>query len=84
MEWGHALVRLLERWPAVHEPVLWYPATSFGETGAASGPLAVCMAVSAVARGYAPAANAVIASSSDGSGRAAVVGERTSMGRAAS
>lgn len=82
MEWGNAWVRLLASRPALDEPVLWYPAMSFGETGAASAPLGICMVVSAMARGYAPAPSAVIASSNEGSGRAAVVVRRVSTGQA--
>ena len=72
MEWGNAVVRLVAQSPRFAEPVLWYPAASFGDTGAASGAVALCMAIRAFERGYAPAQTATIISSADGSNRAAV------------
>jgi 3-oxoacyl-[acyl-carrier-protein] synthase-1 len=35
----------------------WFPAASFGETGAAAGPIALCLAARALHRGYAPGAS---------------------------
>lgn len=53
-DWGYALVRLMPDHPALGERPLVLPAESFGEIGAATGPVAVCMAMRAFARGYAP------------------------------
>jgi hypothetical protein len=50
----------------------WLPATSFGNTGAASGALAACLAVRAHARGRLPGGAALILSSDDAGPRAAV------------
>lgn len=52
-EWGYALVRVLHRVPALRECPQWYPAASFGDTGAAAGAVGACMAVRGLARGYA-------------------------------
>jgi len=73
MEWGYAVVRLIRDWPELHDAVLWYPAISFGDTGAAFGAVAVCVAVRAYERGVGPDARAMILSSSDGSSRSVVV-----------
>lgn len=72
MDWGHALVRLRAREEAFASPVVWYSAPSFGDTGAASGLIAICMSTQAWERGYAPSRCAVIASVSDGEARAAL------------
>ncbi|WP_147449059.1 hypothetical protein [Corallococcus terminator] len=63
MEWGTALVRLAGV-EMMREPRAWFPPASFGETGAATGPLAVCMAVRAFARRYAGSPYALIGMSS--------------------
>lgn len=71
-EWGAALVRLAADAPALSEPTLWYPAMSFGDTGAASGAIAICQALQAFRRGYAPAHLAIVLSASENAARAAV------------
>lgn len=73
MEWGNAVIRVRARRPGFSPRALWHPASSFGDTGAASGGVALCAAASALARGYAPSPSAVITSTSDGRGRAALV-----------
>jgi 3-oxoacyl-(acyl-carrier-protein) synthase len=65
MEWGHALVRLIHDWPGLDNAVLWYPAMSFGDTGAANGVVAICIAVRAFERGYAPAYSVNVIASSE-------------------
>ncbi|CAM4135196.1 hypothetical protein COSO111634_33735 [Corallococcus soli] len=72
MEWGTALVRLAD-WEMLREPRAWFPPLSFGETGAATGPLAVCMAVRAFARHYAGSPHALIAMSSYAGSKGALV-----------
>jgi 3-oxoacyl-[acyl-carrier-protein] synthase-1 len=52
-EWGYALVRLQDRFRLGNLP-LWLPSVSFGETGAAAGAIAVCIATKAFERRYAP------------------------------
>ena len=69
-EWGYALVRLTERWHLGDRP-LWLPALAFGEVGAATGAVALCVAVRALQRGYAPGARALIALAGDDDRRAA-------------
>jgi uncharacterized protein (TIGR02270 family) len=48
--WGHALPRL-ETHTGLSQLPMWSPAEAFGELGAATGPVAVCMAVRDFARG---------------------------------
>jgi 3-oxoacyl-[acyl-carrier-protein] synthase-1 len=72
MDWGHALVRLRKDLPAFQDVRAVYSAASFGDTGVASGALGVCMAARAFARRYAPAARALVLSSSDEGARAAL------------
>lgn len=69
-EWGHVLVRLASRVPELASPVVWYPASSFGDVGAASGAVAICLAIHAFSRGCAPNPTAVVVSSSEGACRA--------------
>lgn len=57
-EWGNALVRLSGQWNLGNLP-LWLPALSFGEIGASTGAVAICMGVRALQRGYAPADRAL-------------------------
>ena len=52
-DWGHALVTLRTQDDLPETPT-WYPAASFGETGAATGLLGICMAVRGFERGYLP------------------------------
>ncbi|XXX72640.1 hypothetical protein WMF30_33830 [Sorangium sp. So ce134] len=73
VEWGNAVIRVRARRRGFPPRALWHPASSFGDTGAASGGVALCAAASAMTRGYAPSPSAVITSTSDGRGRAAVV-----------
>jgi hypothetical protein len=73
MEWGHALMRLLRMSKAFAQPALWYPAGSFGDTGAVAGALAICLATSAFERGYAPAPSVGLLSSADAGRRAAAL-----------
>ncbi|QQR45130.1 hypothetical protein JKA73_03025 [Myxococcus xanthus] len=76
MEWGNALARLASTHPTISDSPVWYPATSLGNTGAASAAIGICAAVRAFARGYAPADAALILSSSDGPQRGVVRLER--------
>ncbi len=72
-EWANCLYHLIQRGDFYQESAVWFPAVSVGDTGAASGGVAVCMATRAFARNYAPTSVAVIASSSDGPQRSAIV-----------
>jgi 3-oxoacyl-[acyl-carrier-protein] synthase-1 len=73
-DWGCSLVRLRAAGSFADEGVnVWYPSTSFGDVGAASGAVATCMAVEAHERGYAPFPHALILTSSDGRSRAGCV-----------
>ena len=72
-EWGHTATRLRGAWPALERPIAWMPAASFGDTGSASSLVAICVALQASKRKYAPADSAVVMSSSEGDSRAALV-----------
>lgn len=72
-DWGYALVRLMAAHPCLGSCPLVIPAESFGETGAAQGAIASCMAVRAFARGYAPAPRALVWLASYGGDRGAFV-----------
>ncbi|WP_434385332.1 TIGR02270 family protein [Melittangium boletus] len=50
-DWGHASVALRSTGHLVDVPA-WYPAASFGEVGAATGPLSTCLAAHGFARGF--------------------------------
>lgn len=65
MEWGNAIVRLNAKLKIFATPILWYPAISFGDTGAIGCALSICMALSAFDFGYAPDQKAMVVSSSD-------------------
>ena len=65
-EWGGVLVRLKETQGNLLDSLQhWCPALGFGDTGAASGAVSVCVANAAFERGYAPALDAVILSAAD-------------------
>jgi hypothetical protein len=51
--WGYSIVRLQNKYRVGDLPI-WLPAQSFGEVGAATGAVALCMARAALQRGYAP------------------------------
>lgn len=70
-EWGRAIVRARSELDVAGMP-LWLPASSFGDTGAASAAMAVCMAARAFERGYAPANRCVIWMSSEGGAKGAI------------
>ncbi len=72
-DWAYALVRLIAQDYRFREAPVWYPAVSFGDTGAASGIAALGTVLSAFERDYAPAETAVICSSDDGPGRSALI-----------
>ncbi len=63
-DWGCAQVRLSADGP--FEPTTVHPATSFGDIGAATGPLSVCLADHARRRGWGPPTSAVCLSSDSG------------------
>lgn len=69
MEFGNVLARI-EALALTMAPVL-FPAASFGDTGAASGAIAACLARSALMRNYSNADAAAVASVADGSHRSA-------------
>jgi len=76
MEWGCAQTSAISQCEALKNSALWYPAASFGDTGAASGAVAACMALEAFRRNYAVADAAVVLSSADMRQRSAVVLQR--------
>ena len=44
-DWGHAFPALIGDHPALQYCPSWYPAASFGDTGAAAGPIGACFAL---------------------------------------
>jgi 3-oxoacyl-[acyl-carrier-protein] synthase-1 len=76
-ELAQALVALRARGLELGNLELWYPATSFGEVGAAAGVLAAVMAVRALARRYAGGDDVLLLPIADDGERAAVVVSRS-------
>lgn len=70
-EWGHAQVRLRAR-KLVETWSECYPALHFGAIGAATGPVALCMACRGFARGYGPGRSALVWLLSDSGARGAL------------
>jgi 3-oxoacyl-[acyl-carrier-protein] synthase-1 len=75
-EWGNSLFHLARRHPDYANAQTWYPALGFGDTAAASGGVAACIAIAAWERAYAPSATAFICSAADGPERAVLCLER--------
>jgi 3-oxoacyl-[acyl-carrier-protein] synthase-1 len=70
-DWGYALNRLITSVEPLKQAYVDYPAITFGDTGAASGAVALCRVLRAFARKCAPAQDALVVSSSDRSERGA-------------
>ena len=75
-DWSHALVKLRARSEAYANPTLWYPVMSFGDTGAASGVVAICSVLQAFKRNYAPSDIASVVNCSDDAQRTALLVEK--------
>jgi 3-oxoacyl-[acyl-carrier-protein] synthase I len=75
VEFGNVLARVTNSTRPLAPALL--PSVSFGDTGAASGGLAACLAQTALLRKYAPTTTAVVASMGDGSERSAFTVTRT-------
>jgi 3-oxoacyl-[acyl-carrier-protein] synthase I len=71
MDFGCALVKLRRSFDMDQFPV-WLPAQSFGETGAATGPLALAIAAQALQRHYAPPGSILVWLWSENGSRAAI------------
>ncbi len=69
-DWGYTLVRTLGPY-GLGEVPLWVPASSFGDVGAATGPVAACVALRGFDRGYADAERVLLWLASDAGARAA-------------
>jgi 3-oxoacyl-[acyl-carrier-protein] synthase-1 len=72
-DWGRTLIRYRAIAPINAEPTIWYPAMSFGDTGAAAGAIATCTATRAHEAGYAPSTHAIVMTNSDGPTRGGCV-----------
>lgn len=69
-DFGNALLRMRAAgFPADFH--LWTPAMSFGEVGAATGPISICLGIRALQRGYAPSQHILIWHASDSGERGA-------------
>lgn len=73
MEWGNLQVLLQGEPPHWGTFDAWFPAMGFGDTGAASGGVGLCLAARALERGYAPARSTIILSSAGDGGRSAIL-----------
>jgi len=73
MDWGSAQVHIEAQQKTLIIGDTVYPAAAFGDTGAASGALALCLAATAFERRYAPGAIAAVLSSGDAGDRAALL-----------
>ncbi len=71
-ELGYLQHRLVTADRRLADAPVWFPAVGFGNTGAASGAVALCVATRALQRGYAPSTSALLLSQSDGVARGAV------------
>ncbi|WP_120540088.1 hypothetical protein [Corallococcus terminator] len=69
-DWGTALVRLRDL--NLGESRQWSPAQSFGEVGAATGLVGLCMAIRAFARGYATTRGVLVWTAGDDGSRGAL------------
>jgi len=76
-EWGFVCLRLSQYFD--DPTAYWSPADSWGDIGAASGPLFVMLACEAAARAYAPGPRAMLWASSEGGLRAAAILDTTSL-----
>jgi hypothetical protein len=70
-DWGHALTRLRAKHRLADVPV-WIPALAFGEIGAASAPVGLCLGIVAQQRGWIPRGPIVAWFSADKGSRAAL------------
>lgn len=73
MEWGYAQVKLRQRWKVFGDVELWYPVSSFGDIGAATAAVSICLALSAFAGGYAPSKTVAILASAESTMRAGLL-----------
>jgi 3-oxoacyl-[acyl-carrier-protein] synthase-1 len=71
-DWGYCLQRITGRIPGLLPAAQWDPATSLGDTGAASGALGAQLAIRAFARGYAPGVSGIVLSASESGARTAL------------
>jgi 3-oxoacyl-[acyl-carrier-protein] synthase-1 len=71
-DWGYALTRLVGQIEALRQPEVAYPAAAFGDTGASSAGVALCMAVQSFERAYACSREGLVVTSADDGKRAAL------------
>jgi len=71
-ELGYTLVRLASEFPGLKGSEILYPAISFGDTGAASVAVGICMTIRAFERNYAPSNEVFVFSSADNGDRSAM------------
>ncbi len=73
MEWGSLQVQLRAAHPEWRLERAWFPAIGFGETGAASAGVGVCVAARGLERGYAQAQAALVLTTGEEGARAAIL-----------
>lgn len=72
MDWGYALLHLRSRYGEFN-PDMWLTVESFGETGAATGGIGLCMALEAARRGRLDGGAALLLLHAENGGRAALL-----------
>ncbi|WP_073560771.1 hypothetical protein [Archangium sp. Cb G35] len=72
-EWGNLQIHLHAAHPDWMLENACFPAIGFGETGAASGAVGVCVAARSLERGYARSRSALVLSTSEDGARAAIL-----------
>ncbi|MBC8145217.1 MAG: hypothetical protein H7X80_06495, partial [bacterium] len=75
-DFGFTLQRTAMSLPQLRDAGSTYPATAFGDTGAVSGLIGICMAISGMQRDYWGSEHALILSSSDSGARGGVLASR--------
>jgi 3-oxoacyl-[acyl-carrier-protein] synthase-1 len=73
LEWGNLQVLLRGEPPHWGTFDAWFPVMGFGDTGAVSGGVGLCLAARALERGYAPARSILVLSAAEDGGRSAIL-----------
>lgn len=77
-DWSCCQVKFNQTHRELASAPVWHPAASFGDTGAASAPVAAMMAIQAFVRRFAPGELAFVVCASDGGERGAIAFARPS------
>ena len=77
-EWGITQFHLASMWTYA-QPVVWFPAVSVGDVGAATGAVHACFAMAAFQRGYSPTHFAALITGSETATRTCMILAATSL-----